>query len=172
LQAICLALILALTGVAAHGQTNDESDAPTPAEQHTKVPKLTNSFFTRTEIALISADTLARSIDAFTTNRIINNPCGCWHEANVPFATGTKAGSWAYSEGIVALNVGASYALHRLQHDRLAELVLAVDVAYDGTLDAGRAVYDWGNGFWDILRINIGWRSSIECASRLDRGTC
>lgn len=104
--------------------TSFAQDAAKPTNPH--------PFFTRTEIALVSTEVLARSVDAYTTNEIINNPCHCWHEANVPSFTGTKAGSFAYSEGIAAVYIGASYALHRMHHDKLAKLVLAVDVTYDG----------------------------------------
>lgn len=88
-------------------------------------------FFTKTNIALFSADALVRSLDAASTNQNVFNPCKCFKEDNVSFATGTKAGTWAFSEGMVALNIGAAYALHRMHHDKLAKLVPMIDIAYD-----------------------------------------
>lgn len=88
-------------------------------------------FWTPLMVGLFAGDAVVRGLDAISTNRNLSNPCRCFQEDVIPFATGTPAGTWAFSEGVVVANIVASYTLHRLHHDRLAKLVPVVDMAYD-----------------------------------------
>jgi hypothetical protein len=96
---------------------------PAPAQE-------SHPFLTKTTIALFSADALVRTLDADSTLRNLNNPCKCFVESGIGFRSAPA--QYSYSLGFVALEYGASYLLHRMHHDRLAILIPAYDLAYDG----------------------------------------
>lgn len=95
----------------------------TPAKPH--------AFFSRTNLALFSADSLVRSLDAHTTNEILRGPTK-GVENNVPFATGTDAGTWAYSLGVSGGVIGLAYLAHRTGHHKIERLIPQVDIVNDG----------------------------------------
>jgi hypothetical protein len=97
-------------------------------------PPHDHKFFDKTNLSLFSADFLTRTLDAKTTEDFLHNPCGCFHEQNIPFATGTRVGTYGYSLGIAGVVVGLSYVAHRTGHHKLERLIPLEDVGYDGRL--------------------------------------
>lgn len=91
-------------------------------------------FFTPTTIALFSAEALVRSLDAQSTTANLTNPCRCYKEDQISFVTNHgEAATYAYSLGVVAGVMGASYLAHRLHHDRIANLLPLIDIAFDSS---------------------------------------
>lgn len=113
------------------GEYRDSMIRVTPQPQLKLGKREPERFFTPLMVGLFAGDAVVRGLDAISTNHNLSNPCKCFQEDVIPFATGTVGGTWAFSEGVVVANIVAGYALHRLRHDRLAKLVPVVDMAYD-----------------------------------------
>jgi hypothetical protein len=94
-------------------------------------------YFRGVMVPLVAGEFTVRTLDAQSTLANLHNPCGCYREANVPWAAKSTMKMYGYSEGVAAAYVGASYMLHRHGHERLARGVLMFDIAYDGHDVAG-----------------------------------
>ncbi len=91
----------------------------------------THAFFDRTNLALFSADTLVRTLDAQSTRMRLEDPCRCYQEDHTPTVSSATAGQYAYSLGISGALVGLAYLAHRTGHHRIERLIPAYDVIYD-----------------------------------------
>jgi hypothetical protein len=111
MKAIILALAL-IASTVAHAQANEP-------------------FFSKTNVALFTADALVRSLDAESTRRNLTNPCHCFVEDNTPAISAKTWSEYTYSLGVTSGIVAMSYLAHRTGHHRIEKLLPMLDVAYD-----------------------------------------
>jgi hypothetical protein len=88
-------------------------------------------FFSKTNVALFSADALIRGLDAESTRRNLTNPCHCFVEDNTPAISAKTWSEYTYSLGVTSGIVAMSYLAHRTGHHRIEKLIPMIDVAYD-----------------------------------------
>lgn len=107
-----LAIALLLSGVAA---------AQTPPKPH--------AFNDKFNLALFSADLLVRSLDVQSTRANLSNPCKCYKEDSLPMSiAGSTPKMLGYSIGMVGLNVGVAYLLHKTNHHRMERMMPMIDI--------------------------------------------
>lgn len=102
--------------------------------------KLFNQYFHRSyqaadklTIALFTADGLLRGLDAYSTHRLLSDPCRCFVERD-PIAPHTS--NWgaqiAFQGSMFVLVNGSAYLLNRHHHERWAKAILLIDIASEG----------------------------------------
>jgi hypothetical protein len=99
-----------------------------PAQEPAAHPHV---FLNKTNLALFSADFLARTMDAQSTRRFMTNPCRCFVEASVPWAADSSVKMYGYSLGVASAFMGLSYLAHRTGHHRLERVLPAWDIPYE-----------------------------------------
>jgi hypothetical protein len=106
---------LVLSACVVHGAAQVANSGATTANSvaKDKAPR----FFTPANIAVWSADTALRAIDASTTVSNLNNPCRCYAENGTGFKN--PAAQYSYSLGIVGAQVGASFVAHKLHRYKI-----------------------------------------------------
>lgn len=84
-------------------------------------------------VTLFTADCLLRGLDAYSTHRLLSDPCKCFGERD-PIAPHTP--NWGaqigFQAGMFALVTGSAYMLNRHHHERWAKAVLFLDLASEG----------------------------------------
>jgi hypothetical protein len=88
-------------------------------------------FFSRSNIALFSADGLVRALDAESTRANLENPCRCYVEQHTPAISARTSTQYAYSLGVTGGIVGLSYVAHRLGYHRVERILPLIDIGYD-----------------------------------------
>src|SRR5882724_9172944 len=88
------------------------------------------TFNTKFVIALFSADATVRALDGYSTVKLLNDPCHCFHESD-PIAPkgGSIAAEAAFQAGTLAAVYGSAWLLNRHGHHKLARTLLMLDVA-------------------------------------------
>lgn len=93
-----------------------------------------HKFFDKTNIVLFSADALTRTLDAQSTERLLNNPCKCFKEDTIPFITGKgNTATYLFSYAITGGLLGVSYLAHRKGHHLVERLIPVGDIVFDGS---------------------------------------
>lgn len=88
-------------------------------------------FFDRYNVALFSADTLIRTLDAQSTRSFMTNPCHCMSETTLPDSiAGSTPRMYLYSIGVSAGVVGLTYLAHKTGHHKLERIIPMVDIGY------------------------------------------
>lgn len=87
------------------------------------------TFNTKFVIALFSADATVRALDGYSTVKLLNDPCRCFHESD-PIAPkgGSIAAEAAFQAGALAAVYGGAWLLNRHGHHKLARTLLMLDV--------------------------------------------
>ncbi len=85
---------------------------------------------TKFVIALFSADATVRALDGYSTVKLLNDPCRCFHESD-PIAPkgGSIVATAAFQAGALAAVYGGAWILNRHGHHKLARTLLMLDVA-------------------------------------------
>jgi hypothetical protein len=95
-----------------------------------QTPLSNNDFLSKKNLTSFTLDVTTRSLDAYSTNRLLYGPCiGCYKEVNVAWVTGTREGIWLYDEGVSGGIIGLSYLAHRLGHHKIERLIPSIDVS-------------------------------------------
>jgi hypothetical protein len=84
---------------------------------------------TRLDKGLYAADVGVRTLDATSTNRLLNSPCQCFAESD-PMAPGAKSllALVGYQYGFAFGTISASKILQTHHHPRLGRVLLAADI--------------------------------------------
>jgi len=100
------------------------------ASAHTIKANQPDKFNTKFVIALFSADATIRALDGYSTIKLLNDPCRCFHESD-PIAPkgGSIAAEAAFQAGALAAVYGGAWLLNRHGHHKLARTLLMLDVA-------------------------------------------
>src|SRR5882762_9256921 len=87
------------------------------------------TFNTRLVIALFSADATVRALDGYSTIKLLNDPCRCFHESD-PIAPkgGSIAATAAFQAGALAAVYGGAWLLNRHHHAKMARALLMIDI--------------------------------------------
>src|SRR5882757_8568545 len=81
-------------------------------------------------ITLFSADATLRMLDGYTTVNNLNDPCHCIHETNPMAPPSASVGKQvAFQAGALAATYGTAWLLNHYHHEKLARIVLILDVA-------------------------------------------
>jgi hypothetical protein len=94
--------------------------------QETRKPE---NFNTKFVIALFSADATVRALDGYTTVKLLNDPCRCYHESD-PIAPkgGSIAAAAAFQAGALAAVYGGAWILNKHHHTKMARALLLIDI--------------------------------------------
>lgn len=93
-----------------------------------------HSFNDKTNLALFSADMLARTLDWNSTRMILGNPCKCFKEDQLPMViAGSSSKLLAYSLSVSAAVHGAAFLAHKTGHHKLERLIPMLDIIGDGS---------------------------------------
>jgi len=86
-------------------------------------------FVTKFTIALFSADATVRALDGYSTVKLLNDPCRCFHESD-PIAPkgGSIAATAAFQAGALAAVYGGAWLLNRHHHAKMARALLMIDI--------------------------------------------
>lgn len=115
---LALALILSALAVALDGQEMPPGAIGAPTAHPDRV-----------ETALLAADAASRALDVCSTHQMLKNG---YHELLLPKAIADRSPAMAaYSAGTVTLDWWVSRRLERSNHQRLARLITALDIAQD-----------------------------------------
>lgn len=94
-----------------------------------------HKFFDKENVILFAGDITTRTLDAASTHHFLSNPCGCFHEVDLPNSIAThQATMYAYSLSVSAGLIGLSYIAHKTHHHKIERLIPVADIAYDGEL--------------------------------------
>lgn len=92
-------------------------------------------FVNKATVSWFVADEGTRMIDAYSTTRALNSPCGCFHEDLLPDSIARNKGAiFAYSAAVPLAYAGIGYLFHKFGWHRMEWVPNAADTAYDGIL--------------------------------------
>lgn len=121
-----VSMILAIS-IGAHAE-------PAPAAEGELPNAPSTGFWTRTNTTLVALDAIAKSTDFYYTMRGMDHP-GLAIETDPiarPFVSHGNALAVGYFGGLLAIDVAASYELHKHHHDTLSKAILIFGIANSG----------------------------------------
>jgi len=119
-----------------------------------------DNFNTKFVIALFSADATVRALDGYSTVKLLNDPCRCFHESD-PIAPkgGSIAAEAAFQAGALAAVYGGAWLLNRHHHTKMARALLLIDIGSE-SYAVGRNFTRTRNGVptGETLRVRVKLR--------------